>query len=147
MLLGGCILQLFLSPMSQNKHPWMFMRVLQTKGKVKGSPHAFPQDVIHTPGLLSTLSLSACVFCAPSLGRLLSSPSGVRRSRGFTRQLTLSRARPTEACEQKPLKCAATARCRPESPRIIDAEPGDAGQSHRKDPGRAERADLTANSV
>lgn len=57
MLQDGCVLQLLPSQMSQNKQVFMLMRVTKTKGQIKGSPRAFLQDVVHPPGLLSTLSL------------------------------------------------------------------------------------------
>lgn len=70
MLLDGCILQLFPSGTSQNKQVFMFMRVTRTKEQIKGSPRAFLQDAIHSPGLLSTLSTLSLMqnVHAPSFG-------------------------------------------------------------------------------
>lgn len=68
MIAGGCILQLFPSQTSQNKQVFMFMRVTTTKGRIKGSPRAFLQDVVHSPGLPSTLSLMQNVCTLRPLG-------------------------------------------------------------------------------
>lgn len=64
-----------------------------------------------TQPALNTLTLMDVYFLLRpcSSGRLLSSPSGVRQSRGFTRQLTLSHELHTKAREQRLLKRTAAA--------------------------------------
>lgn len=81
MLLDGCILQLFPSQTSQNKQVFMLMCHKDERTDQR-FPACFPAGRHpQSRPAINTLTHAECLH-APSFGRSLSSPPGVRQSRG-----------------------------------------------------------------